>query len=620
VSAVHTARWQRITLLTLFTGYAGYYLCRTNLSVVAPLLLNDSSGTGLTEESLGSIASVGVLLYAIGKVTNGVLTDFLGGRLLFISGMAISVLCTVLFGLGRGLVALTIVWAVNRYVQSMGWGALVKIAARWFPVARRASVMGVLSLSYLLGDAVVRLYLGSFIGAGAGWRGVFFLSAGTLAAFAVVSLFTLKGSPRDVGAEEPAANPANVFGSAGESPHPDGLWQLLLPFLRSPVFWLVCLMNMGLTLIRETFNFWTPTYLTRAVGLDEASAAQLSLVFPLVGAASALAGGWLSDRLGGRHGLVALPAMLALVAVLWVLAETPTHRQPVRALLLVSGVSFCLMAPYSFCSGVIALDLGGKRGSSTSAGLIDGAGYLGATLSGVGVGAIAQHHGWPAAFTALVGVAALTALATILYCVVQPRPLPRSQEKLMAPDSRRAKAIHHLYELFEKRGHEAYFGEAVSQLEHALQTAWAAEKAGADSDLIAAALLHDIGHLLHHLPEKCADDGLDDRHEQLGARWVERYFGPDVSEPIRLHVPAKRYLSAAEPSYRDRLSPASQRSLELQGGPFSAAEIEQFRRGPRFEAAVALRRWDEQAKIPALPTPGLDYFHPHLEAAQARQE
>src|SRR6516225_6317978 len=116
-------------------------------------------------------------------------------------------------------------------------------------------------------------------------------------------------------------------------------------------------------------------------------------------------------------------------------------------------------------------------------------------------------------------------------------------------------------------------GEPVSQTEHALQTAWAAEQAGAASALIAAALLHDIGHLLHDLPEDCAHHGIDDAHEVRGARWLVQHFGPDVTEPVRLHVPAKRYLCSTDPAYRSQLSEASELSLKLQGGPFTPAEV-----------------------------------------------
>jgi phosphonate degradation associated HDIG domain protein len=171
--------------------------------------------------------------------------------------------------------------------------------------------------------------------------------------------------------------------------------------------------------------------------------------------------------------------------------------------------------------------------------------------------------------------------------------------------------------LFKERGDAAYLGEPVSQTEHALQTAWAAEQAGAGGALVTAALLHDGGHLLHDLPEDCALAGIDDAHEVRGARWLSQHFGSEVAEPVRLHVAAKRFLCTTDPAYAERLSEASLRSLRLQGGPFTPAEAAQFGVHLHAEAAVMLRRLDEQAKVPGLHTPDLEHFRPFLEAARA---
>ncbi len=168
-------------------------------------------------------------------------------------------------------------------------------------------------------------------------------------------------------------------------------------------------------------------------------------------------------------------------------------------------------------------------------------------------------------------------------------------------------------ELFATKGHDAYVGEPVSQLEHALQSAYHAEREGASDELIVAALLHDIGHLIHKLPEDVADHGINTRHEHLGCAWLKRYCGPEVTEPIRLHVPAKRYLCATDAEYQAQLSPASLQSLGLQGGPFTTAEVAEFERHPHFRAAIALRRWDDLAKIAGLAVPALEHYRPRLE-------
>src|SRR5262245_20302558 len=180
--------------------------------------------------------------------------------------------------------------------------------------------------------------------------------------------------------------------------------------------------------------------------------------------------------------------------------------------------------------------------------------------------------------------------------------------------------VDRILQLFAEKGQGMYFGEAVTETEHALQSAHLAETAGAGNELIAAALLHDIGHLLHGLGEDIAEQGIDGRHEEGGAAWLARYFGPAVAEPVRLHVAAKRYLCAVDPVYHAALSAASRRSLELQGGPFSREEARRFEREPFWEAAVALRRWDDAAKVPGLAVPGLEHYRPCLEAALVNRE
>jgi phosphonate degradation associated HDIG domain protein len=163
-------------------------------------------------------------------------------------------------------------------------------------------------------------------------------------------------------------------------------------------------------------------------------------------------------------------------------------------------------------------------------------------------------------------------------------------------------------QLFERNGGSLYGGEDVTQLEHALQAAMLAEAEGADAPLIVAALLHDIGHLLHDLPDDAPDDGVDDVHELLAYNWLRGHFGPEVTEPVRMHVDAKRYLCAAEQGYLASLSAASQQSLELQGGTFTAEEAREFEHRPYFENGLRLRRWDDLAKVVGLETPSLNHF------------
>jgi phosphonate degradation associated HDIG domain protein len=169
--------------------------------------------------------------------------------------------------------------------------------------------------------------------------------------------------------------------------------------------------------------------------------------------------------------------------------------------------------------------------------------------------------------------------------------------------------------LIDGKGERQYGLSAINQRAHALQAASLAEQAGCPSALITAALLHDIGHMVHGLGGDPAAEGVDDRHEQVGNDFLRRYFGPEVTEPVRLHVAAKRYLCATEPDYFARLSPDSVRSLALQGGPMSPQDVAAFDQLPQSQVAVQLRRFDEAAKVKDLPTPPVAHFLHHLRGS-----
>jgi phosphonate degradation associated HDIG domain protein len=168
--------------------------------------------------------------------------------------------------------------------------------------------------------------------------------------------------------------------------------------------------------------------------------------------------------------------------------------------------------------------------------------------------------------------------------------------------------------LLQGKGDRPYGLFQVNQLQHALQSAWGAEMDGGSAALIAASLLHDVGHMVHDLGEDPATSGVDDRHEVLGADWLAERFGPEVSEPVRLHVPAKRFLCATEADYFGKLAPDSVRSLALQGGPMNEAEVAAFRALPQPAEAVRLRRYDEAAKEKGLATPPLAHFMAYVAA------
>jgi phosphonate degradation associated HDIG domain protein len=168
--------------------------------------------------------------------------------------------------------------------------------------------------------------------------------------------------------------------------------------------------------------------------------------------------------------------------------------------------------------------------------------------------------------------------------------------------------------IYSEAGAHAYFGEPVTTLEHSLQTAYFARLANASDALVIAALLHDIGHLIESAPADLADWATDAHHEESGGRWLAAHFAADVSEPVRLHVAAKRYLCAKQPRYTGRLSDASVRTLQLQGGRMSPAEAAAFESNPHWRDAVRLREWDDRGKVAGLRTPEFADYGELIEA------
>jgi OPA family glycerol-3-phosphate transporter-like MFS transporter len=280
--------------------------------------------------------------------------------------------------------------------------------------------MAIMSLSYLFGDAAARQFMGLLISQGLGWRATFLACAAVLAAL-FAACFCLRESPAQAGALEPRENPQNLF-AAGTAKHHTRLEELLRPFLRSRVFWLACALSLGLTLVKETFSLWTPTYFGQAVGMTPGEAASASALFPLFGGISVILCGWLSDRLGrgGRAALMLGGLVLAGIALL-VLAIGLPQSARIWPLILVALVGCFVVGPYSFLAGAISLDFGGKQGGGTASGLIDGVGYLGGVLAGDSMARISVNYGWTGAFLVLAAVAFLSSLAAGAFLRLESR-------------------------------------------------------------------------------------------------------------------------------------------------------------------------------------------------------
>jgi sugar phosphate permease len=411
----------------LFCGYACYYFCRSDLSVAMPMLIEELKRNGVPADlaivRLGTMTSFGVMAYAAGKFVLGALGDLWGGRRNFLVGLAGALFFTLLFTLGGGLPLFTFAWIGNRLVQSMGWAGLVKVCSQWFSYKSYGTVLGILSLSFLIGDAVAREWMGWLIVGGYGWRSLFYLAAIVSAIVLSGNLLLLKESRVALGFSQPVVNPINVFDQ--QTPTNGGMKALLMPFARNRGFWIVCFLSLCTTIVREAFNTWTPTYLHKFLSYTNGEAASMSAVFPALGAVSVVAAGVAGDRLGANgRSIVLFIGMVLTMAGLCLMAVLKSGPQGALPVVLIGLVALGLLGPYSYLAGAMALDFGGKQGGATSSALIDGIGYLGGILAGDSVARVSVHYGWSGVFIGLAAVSAASAGAAALLFVYQ-----RAQEQ-----------------------------------------------------------------------------------------------------------------------------------------------------------------------------------------------
>jgi MFS transporter, OPA family, glycerol-3-phosphate transporter len=387
------------TLLALFVGYAATYFHRADLATLAPQLEHEPARAAL-RAALPDIASLGMLVYAAGKVLGGMLADRFGGRWLFVMALAGATVAEGAASCCSDPVAFAICRAAGMLVLGCAWPALGHVAASVSPRWRLATVMALLSQSYLLGDATVRAVLAAVLASGGDSVAVLRTSTlGLGVAVVVVAVLVLRGH----GTSGAAAKQAN--GNGGIAARATG--------------WLVGLaaMNAALALVRESLSLWGPKLLVDGSAMATDDAVRASAALPLASCASAWFAGRLADR--SKHSLFVVtvwPAIVGAVALGALACAGAIGAAPMVALLALA--SACLAMPMTLASGVLPLRGDGSdhaaAGRATRLGVVDGAGSAGAVLAGTGLGRVLTTAGAPAAFTVLAGIAAVAAFLAVV--------------------------------------------------------------------------------------------------------------------------------------------------------------------------------------------------------------
>ena len=390
----------------MLIGYIGYYLCRGNLAAAFPLL---SDTFGYSNSDLGLLAFYSELAYATGKFINGPLGDKVGGRPIFLLGMAGAIVFNLLFSLGSSLVYFTVIWCFCRYFLSMGWGGIAKTIGAWYEPEHNGTIMGYISINFQFGGVLATLFAGFLVAQGVGWRGLFIYPALVLSVLWVWSFFASKASPQDV-------VPGTDFGRGKASKHAIfedethgaqvSVQEIIKTLFAIELFRLLLVYSFFTTLLRSIFIFWMPKFFVD-LGLENSTAILKSTLFPLLGCIGTIGLGWYTDHYaknGDRARAMWIMLACLTVSLLGISASVASDNPNQDLILWLTGAcGFFLLGPYSMSSGCLTLDIAGSRGAGSCTGIIDGIGYIGGALSVWGAGKISDALGWSEVYLVLAG-------------------------------------------------------------------------------------------------------------------------------------------------------------------------------------------------------------------------
>lgn len=409
-------RWRLSTFFVMLFGYIGYYLIRQNLSAAFPLM---EKTFGYTNSELGLIAASSEIVYALGKFINGPIADKMGGKSIFMIGMAGGIIFNLFFALGGSLPYFIVIWCLARYFLSMGWGGIAKTIGAWYEPERNGQVMGWISLNFQFGGVLATLFAGYLVSRGYSWDKLFIYPAFIVTGMWVWSYFASRDNPGEV-------IPGATFGSSEtgktslanfESLADVGVMEIMKTLMKMPVFRQLLVFAFLTTFLRSIFFFWTPKFLVD-IGMKDTSAIMSSALFPFLGCLGTILLGWYTDKyaVNGDRAKAMWIMLLGLffsLAGIALVAETGPNMYPLIVVLL--GLSgFFLLGPYSMSAGALTLDIAGHKGAGSCAGLVDGFGYIGGALATWGAGKVSDLLGWSQVFWDLSGFALLAIVSAYI--------------------------------------------------------------------------------------------------------------------------------------------------------------------------------------------------------------
>jgi len=377
-------KWQKRILFTTWITYASFYLLRVNMSVAIPGIIDEFD---ISKTAIGWVLTALFIAYAAGQFINGQLGDKFSAKKLVGIGLLGSAVLNIIFGFtGNFLAGMILIWALNGFFQSMGWAPTVKIVSGWFPIQERGKAAGILGSSYQIGNVVSWALAGLVVGS-LGWRWAFWVPAMIVPFLAINWFLRIKERAEDHGFE-----PVEMARKS------NGLRDTLKSTLQNRGIWIVAFGLFGLNIVRYGFLDWAPTYFFEVQKAAISLAAYKALIFPLAGSLGALSAGWISDKLfQSRRAPMAVLMLLILILAVWLFPQIPTTSW-VLSLIVLAIIGFTTFGPHMMMVTALPMDLGTKEMASSATGFIDGWGYIGAALTGVGTGFLLDNFGWDYAF------------------------------------------------------------------------------------------------------------------------------------------------------------------------------------------------------------------------------
>ena len=400
--------WRRRILTALWLTYASFYLCRVNMAIALPSLMEEF---GYSKTLVGGLGSTFFIVYALGQFLNGQLGDKWGVRRMIPIGIFVSAGLNVAFGFTNTFLAMSIIWGANGYAQAMGWAPSVKTLANWFPVEQRGKVSAIYGTCYQAGN-VMSWLLAGYLAHTYGWRYAFWVPAGIFALFGIYVHWAVRNAPEEVGLP-----PIEAYGNGTHSEQRTiqrdehlGFAFTLRQTLGNARVWQAGLAYLFISVVAYGFLYWIPTYLAETHDLDISHAATRGIVLPLMGILGILCAGWISDHWFQSRRAPIITLMLIIASGLLALYPHISLSSPWVGLACLGLVGFATFGPHALTVTGVAMDLGTRKAASSATGFIDALGYVGATLTSIGTGWLVEHHTWTIAFYCWSGSLLIAAL------------------------------------------------------------------------------------------------------------------------------------------------------------------------------------------------------------------